>query len=895
MALLLDDSEDASLYAFGFPAPQRQLSDEDGAAPLRTADSPLPMHAAQNFKLGQDVSFAYDAPLMNRGWSGGFDDALLLQSAPSADGLDLTTAADSVKQEPSPPEDAPFAPMDADETMHASPTLLPQQHQFGLPAPLQLSTPALGNAHMPVRGRSKDLTPPPPVMATAVQGALAATPVQALPLVKRGVKLEPQSPTAPTTAAVAAAFAGSPSMPPLQAAFPQIVASHFTGVPYLQQAPSSRSNSSAGSNSGGSGLGSDASSGSDSEGFGEDLLSQQQVSPKQRGKASMSKGKGQQQQSGGSAKRKRKSEDAMTGDDAEGDAELGALMGGIGVPSGVAVDSVGLPLVGDKRQQRLQRNRASAQLSRERKKQYMKLLEKQLRDMAEVNDSLVTQVTALTAENTQLKERLARLAMRERVANRYPNLAATAARACQGSPGGSSTASHGSMPGLTSLTPRSDGQDSPLNDCGGSSSGQSTCSNSTPPTPRDDSFEPQTKRVKVAASSNNLSMPRMGAVAGTSSGGAFSARTGMLLFGLVMCVGLVLQLTGMDNVATVTTDGLSRGLSAVRSAPASVAVPAVGSSTVTIEPIEEVRTLVAVPRHGQRVLASLPEPILSSSKATVEELGSAEDAFALVPLAPKVPLADSRALDVYSAHAPLQRTDERVASEHKDMLLAAAAGGPIRLGMAEWTLLQKILSAASAEAQAGGASGGSDVFNATSLLDKGRYLFCPQAMRIDDQVYRHGLESKGRGQAAASAHAAGAEEALEEGEEKQLALFDRAGKARVGGKRARGSVAAKKASTAASRLRNRLPAPALPAPGGGGDADYDMRDAEQADPQQHLMPPLNVGDTLQLWVPLQAIHPSAAPSALFNSTTADGTPEAVQSGMVELSCSISHVRPILLS
>ena len=59
-----------------------------------------------------------------------------------------------------------------------------------------------------------------------------------------------------------------------------------------------------------------------------------------------------------------------------------------------------------KRLVRLQRNRASAQLSRERKKHYMSELEQRLRALAQVNAALESQLGALHQENAQLKQRL---------------------------------------------------------------------------------------------------------------------------------------------------------------------------------------------------------------------------------------------------------------------------------------------------------------------------------------------------------------------------------------------------------------------------------------------------------------------------------------------------------
>jgi hypothetical protein len=58
-----------------------------------------------------------------------------------------------------------------------------------------------------------------------------------------------------------------------------------------------------------------------------------------------------------------------------------------------------------KRQQRLMRNRASAQLSRERKKVYMKKLEGQLKELQNQNTALSQQLIALKNENAALRAR----------------------------------------------------------------------------------------------------------------------------------------------------------------------------------------------------------------------------------------------------------------------------------------------------------------------------------------------------------------------------------------------------------------------------------------------------------------------------------------------------------
>jgi len=64
------------------------------------------------------------------------------------------------------------------------------------------------------------------------------------------------------------------------------------------------------------------------------------------------------------------------------------------------------PVLESKRLHRLQRNRASAQLSRERKKAYMSELENQLKELTTVNNKLEEQKIQLEKENEKLKQKL---------------------------------------------------------------------------------------------------------------------------------------------------------------------------------------------------------------------------------------------------------------------------------------------------------------------------------------------------------------------------------------------------------------------------------------------------------------------------------------------------------
>ena len=72
-----------------------------------------------------------------------------------------------------------------------------------------------------------------------------------------------------------------------------------------------------------------------------------------------------------------------------------------------SVGADGVTLTGEgKRMVRLQRNRASAQLSRERKKRYMGELEERMKQLLDVNCSLEAQLSSLAVENAELKKRL---------------------------------------------------------------------------------------------------------------------------------------------------------------------------------------------------------------------------------------------------------------------------------------------------------------------------------------------------------------------------------------------------------------------------------------------------------------------------------------------------------
>jgi hypothetical protein len=614
------------------------------------------------------------------------------------------------------------------------------------PVPIEqpiAQTPALSNAHLPSRSMSKNATPQPP-MTTSVRTATV-------------VKREPISPSSiASTAAIVS--------PPLAA---------------LVVARPSSGSSSAGSNSGGSAMASDASSDSDSE---------QEVDTKRKPAA---KGK----KSNSPATRKRKAKASSESDQADSSLLDDAMIGNGSRfnEDGVECDMTGVPLTGDKRQQRLQRNRASAQLSRERKKQYMKLLERQLKEMSEINTDLTTQVTALTTENAQLKARLSKLAMRERVANRYP------ARPPMSSSGASqaSSSAASSMPSLS--------HNSPLNSHAGSDADSAFSVPTTPQlqqVPEDDLLAndyPRAKKLKVAAYNSNSTQSPV-----RSASGGFNARTGMLLFTLVCSTLVLVNLAG---------GGLDSGLVSVR-----------GPSPAVLEPIDEVVAAVPTPSAAAHVVTMAPRGRVLASIAEQDE-----DAFALVPVAASQPMEvdsttttiniDSKALDVY-ANQPSKQQQAReqtvviTGSESVRHLLATPTGVS-----SHGDMLRQLLLA------------GGNNFTGEMLDEASKYLFAPSAVRITRSLI-DGLMN-------ADASRGTPSEMSEDADEKQLTLFDRS---KRGTKRQREARAAK--ITTAQRLRNRLPA--LPAP----DA-YDAVDHEMS------TPPLQVGDQLLLWVPQQTVGANA--------------------------------------
>ena len=92
----------------------------------------------------------------------------------------------------------------------------------------------------------------------------------------------------------------------------------------------------------------------------------------------------------------------VSGDSADGSSRADASDG-----SSDTVSADGTPVTVEvKKLVRLQRNRASAQLSRERKKRYMGELEERMKQLMDVNYALESQLSTLAVENAELKKRL---------------------------------------------------------------------------------------------------------------------------------------------------------------------------------------------------------------------------------------------------------------------------------------------------------------------------------------------------------------------------------------------------------------------------------------------------------------------------------------------------------
>ena len=502
------------------------------------------------------------------------------------------------------PSLAPLPTIKYEPMTSPSPLLPPSAVNSNVATATAIVTPAsVVTAATPVHAvLTPSSVPSPIVMAAAVpSSSLAHQPTMAVPiargkasprqvLAKVLTKKENVQPVSPNAVTALSAF-NSPSItsatspaaalifsPSVTAALPI----HHNSV----RSTSSISSNASASGSGGSGQNSDASdSDSSSEGG---VVGVRSSSKKNRKRKSVRTGS-----VGGS------NSDDLTGMVEEGE------------DCGLAVDMTGMPLTGDKRQQRLQRNRASAQLSRERKKQYMRLLENQLKEMTDLNEGLTLQVTQLTQENATLKSRLAKLAMRERVAGRYPR---------PSSANGPASA----MPGLSPVSSSSLGSE---ND------------SSLPTTPmimqqRDEESctnhdLPQAKKLKVAAYSSPSSSSSP--VNGSGSRGGFNARTGMLFFTLVMGVCLFHNLVGLDTIhqGRVHSPAVLESIDDVLPSSASIVVPTTPSST-----------MVLAPRVGRALLATS-----SSPKSTTSPSREDVDAFALVPVLD----SSSKAIDVASA------------------------------------------------------------------------------------------------------------------------------------------------------------------------------------------------------------------------------------------------------
>lgn len=742
-----------------------------------------------------------------------------------------------------------------------------------------LLAPAMGisNAHVPMR---QNATPQPPVPMMAVPRRGAEIKIKN----EIQVKHEPVSPTV--------SYITSPQSR-LSSPMPALVSSPSIGDAALSPVliGGVRSGSSAGESgsagSGGSGSNSAAhscASASDSESdvaFDEPVMAS--GSKPKKAAAASSKSNSNK----GKAGRKRKSK-AGSGN-SSGAEQAGAADGSVGDEMDDAAGAAateGAPGETNKRQQRLQRNRASAQLSRERKKQYMRLLEKQLKELAELNEGLSVQIRALTSENTALKTRLSALNMRERVQARYPKAAAAHTSASQ--------ASTASM------------QSSPMHAPSASPSGSSeTDALSNPASPRsvEGDVPRNAKRVKVEAYSPPHAAASANSAGGGRPAGAFSARAGLLLFTLVCSVGLLYNFASVDVAPLAKPFDLGGSGGAASSIAAANVVLARGLGSPAPSPSRATVTLMSegggggdedVVVHRSHSSLTSTQPARGRVLASVsEDSDSANtDAFALVPLANSAPMeiideGDSKALDVYTRSSASSVSvvggdeDSKLSTSSSTHLGAAASSADVQL------LRRLLLSTGT---------------NSSSAASEGtNFMFCPQSLSISRDTWT-GLLHK-HGVVGGNYSTSGTPSELV-GEEKQIALFDSndsgagAASSSTATKRSRSG---KKKGTVA-RLRKAIGLPQLPAPGSDTAAHkIDAIDSARAAASSLLLSDLSalpavqsglqVGDKLLLWVPLQLSSNSGRP----NGTTVVDEGDQPKQGLVEIACHIAHVRPIVLS
>jgi len=598
----------------------------------------------------------------------------------------------------------------------------------------------------------------------------------------------------------------------------------------------------------------------------------------------------------------------------------------------------------DKRLQRLQRNRASAQLSRERKKQYITLLEFQVKELSELNANLTHQIECLTNENISLKDRLERLNIREKVQQRRE----------QAQQQQQQRMNHGNM--------NMSMQSSPLSSSTSDTDSIRGCG-SAPDTPvrvdteagdMDDApIHHPAKKLKVASCSSRAGSPLLNGSGGSIAGAPFNARTGMLLFTLMMSVGLIY--TCMENVGPA---GSGSGPHPFVQTGFDLSGPGVSSSVpMSMPSLTRDSTSSALtstmPARG-RVLASIAD--------SESEGGSGvSDAFALVPLATsgsgsgrstpstiKIEEVEeddssSKALDVYSprrkGHDEMDVEMQSSNHQSSSTSLKFSASSHLAAAAASQLLRQLVNQGA---------------LN-LSTSDENNVIFCPQAITITKQVW-HEIqawnESSTSDDAAAHAHIKVKKEAdvatPSDLTERRMLTSGHGGGGGGGDelaivpqglKRSRSGVAKRSASSsrgsspsspAVLRLRNAIAAPmvassstpALPAPHHeqqrhvapllSGSADGNVAHAQAQMllgggtglTPSNVESKLQVGDKLLLWLPLHGSMSSNsnAEESVRMHHRSNHTDHASssnsnnnKSGLVEVACHISHVRPVLLS
>jgi len=280
-----------------------------------------------------------------------------------------------------------------------------------------------------------------------------------------------------------------------------------------------------------------------------------------------------------------------------------------------------------KRQQRLMRNRQSAQLSRERKKRYLKQLEDQIKDLTDTNVSLTQQVMKLNLENSSLKERCTNLEARIR--------------------------------GTT--------VSSPLNH-----SPDSMTYASSPSSP--EAVYPLSPLETTAESNKSRSPHKFRKIDPSQRGSPTKMRTGIMLFALVLSFGIFYSLSGLNLNSPTTTVYRSRVLMEETRASGSISSHIIEKKTAELPSTIP----IAIAQNEEKKVMSLPSPdmVMTEQQAEMKDNTAVVSMHSLAERKSLVPamLTNEHAVAPYEEPAssePTNTTDYDVFLAFKKILLSS--------------------------------------------------------------------------------------------------------------------------------------------------------------------------------------------------------------------------------